>query len=119
MTPKKVDANQSALVKVLRKAGATVTSTHEVGRGFPDLVAGVRGLTLVGDFDRAEVLRRLEGVEGLTVHPGASLLVEVKNPSYKSTMTPAERHWHARWRGQKAVVQTMRDALALLGKRVP
>jgi hypothetical protein len=115
--PRKVDQNQASLVMVLRRAGATVTSTHEVGRGFPDLAVGCRGLTLVGDFDRAEVLRRLAGVEGLTVHQGTNLLVEVKNPAYKARMTPAERHWHARWRGQKAVVETARDVLRLLGKK--
>jgi len=89
-----------------------------VGWGFPDLVCGVRGLTLVGNFDRAEVMRRLEGVEGLTIHPGANLTMEVKNPHAKQKwrMTQHEKKWHRYWKGQKAIVETVQDALKLLGK---
>ena len=34
---KKVDPNQAEIVEALRKAGAHVYDTHELGRGFPDL----------------------------------------------------------------------------------
>lgn len=114
--PKKVDKNQALIVRILRKFGVSVTCIHEVGRGCPDLVVGVRGLSLVGDFDRAEVLRRLAGVEGLTVHQGVNLLYEVKNPDARWRMTPLERKWHRFWRGQKAVVETPGEALRLAGK---
>jgi hypothetical protein len=116
--PKRTDENQARIVAALRKAGVTVTCTHEVGRGYPDLACGARGLTLVGDFDRAEVARRLAGVDGLTVHLGANVLLEVKNPEAAGgwRMTPAEKRWHKRWRGAAVVVETAAEALAACGK---
>lgn len=36
------DANQPIIVKALRKVGASVAITTEVGGGFPDLVVGYR-----------------------------------------------------------------------------
>ena len=41
----KVDANQPGTVKALRDAGMTVAVTSGLGKGFPDLVVGFRGLT--------------------------------------------------------------------------
>lgn len=41
----RVDANQSADVKAIRDAGMTVAVTSALGKGFPDLVIGFRGLT--------------------------------------------------------------------------
>ena len=110
----KVDANQHAIVKLLRRLGATVQHLHHVGSGCPDLLVGAPGLTLTGDFDRADALRRLEGLDGIVVHDGATLLVEVKNPETGGTLTPSQVDWHARWRGQKTVAESPQEAAALV-----
>jgi hypothetical protein len=41
----RIDANQTAVTKALRDAGMTVAVTSSLGKGFPDLVVGFRGLT--------------------------------------------------------------------------
>ncbi len=87
----KVDANQSAIVTALRKAGASVTPTHAAGSGFPDLVVGYRG---------------------------QNYLLEVKDgskPPSGRQLTPDQRDWHRDWRGQKAVVCNIRQAMAACG----
>lgn len=37
----KVDANQSKIIDVFRKMGASVALTHQVAGGFPDIVVGI------------------------------------------------------------------------------
>jgi hypothetical protein len=39
----KVDRNQPEIVKALRKAGAVVHPTHQLGHGFPDVFCNYRG----------------------------------------------------------------------------
>ena len=39
-----VDANQTAIIRALRKAGVSVQPLHTVGQGCPDIIAGFRGL---------------------------------------------------------------------------
>lgn len=42
--PRRVDANQKAIVAALRKAGGsriTVVSSADLGQGFPDLILGI------------------------------------------------------------------------------
>ena len=88
----KVDANQTQITAVLRQMGATVTPTHTIGNGFPDLVVGWKGVTL---------------------------LVEVKDgskPPSKRKLTPDEQEWHGAWRGQVAIVETVEDAVQLLNR---
>lgn len=116
--PKKTDENHTEITGALRQLRVTYSNTHEVGYGYPDICCGVRGLSLIGDFDRVEVMKRLEGVKGLTVLQGCNVLLEVKNPNAKRQwrFTKFEKAWHKRWRGQKAVVETIEDVLRLLGK---
>ena len=83
--PKRTDKNQAGIVAALRAMGASVTPTHTIGHGFPELAIGVQGVTL---------------------------LAEVKNG--KADLTPDEKEWHAAWRGQVAIVRTIDDAAALL-----
>lgn len=88
----KVDANQTEITQVLRQMGASVTPTHTVGNGFPDLAIGFRGVTL---------------------------LVEIKDgskPPSKRKLTPDEVEWHEAWQGQVAVVESVEDAVALLNR---
>ena len=64
---------------------------HTVGKGCPDLLCGVRG---------------------------TNLLVEIKDgqkvPSARK-LTPDEAAWHQSWRGQVAIVESVDDALLLVG----
>lgn len=88
----KVDANHSEIVAALRKIGATVTSTATVGKGFPDLAVGWRGMTLL-----------------LEIKDGA------KPPSARQ-LTDDERKWHAEWRGHADIVESVEQALrAVMG----
>ncbi|HJP47915.1 hypothetical protein [Acinetobacter venetianus] len=40
----KIDANQTEIVKALRKFGASVQSLASTGKGCPDLLVGFRGM---------------------------------------------------------------------------
>jgi len=84
----KVDTNQAAIVAGLRAVGATVHSTAALGRGFPDLAVGFRGVTY---------------------------LLEVKQPKKAGDLTPDERAFILAWRGHVAVVTTLDEALEALG----
>lgn len=67
--PKKVDANQPAIVKAFRERGWTVKTTHTLGSGFPDLLVAKRG-----------VLKQ----------------IEVKNQAGRGlALTPDEKAYHA------------------------
>jgi len=83
----KVDANQGEIVAALRKIGATVQPLHAVGQGCPDLLVGWRGMTSL-----------------LEVKDGA------KPPSARK-LTEDQEKWHANWRGQVAVVETVEQAI--------
>jgi hypothetical protein len=90
--PRRTDRNQASIVKTFRRLGCTVQPMHEVGGGFPDLAVGVAGLTL---------------------------LVEVKDgekpPSHRR-LTDPQRLWHFTWLGQKCVVTTDAEAVALVDR---
>lgn len=66
-----------------------------MGRGVPDLLVGFRGANLL-----------------LEIKDGA------KQPS-KRQLTPDEAAWHAKWRGQVCVVETLAEALAAVGLTAP
>lgn len=87
----RVDSNQVEIVKALRKIGCTVTPTHTVGDGFPDLVVGRNGI---------------------------NHLMELKDgtkPPSKRELTPDERKFHIEWRGTVHVVYSVEDALRVVG----
>lgn len=87
----RTDANQSEIVDVLRKAGATVTPTHMVGDGFVDAVAGYQGI---------------------------NYLLEIKDgdkPPSARKLTEPEIRWHEEWRGQVAIVNSPQEALEVIG----
>lgn len=86
----KVDRNQSEIVRALRQAGASVLCLHSVGQGCPDLMVGVNGLN-----------RLIEVKDGLLPPSGQKL-------------TPDEKEWHESWRGQKCVVTSVKEALAVI-----
>jgi hypothetical protein len=84
---KRTDANQAKIMEALRKAGASVWDTHELGHGFPDLAVGWMGRTY---------------------------LIEVKAGPH-SPLTPDEVTWHGVWRGHAAILNSPAKALAEIG----
>jgi len=89
----KRDGNEAAIIAALRAVGASVTQLD--GVGVPDLVVGWRGKTHL-----------------LEVKDGG------KPPSHRR-LTPAQREWHAAWRGGSLVVVADIDAaLAAIGAAV-
>ena len=86
----KADANQGEIVQALRQMGASVQHTHQLGQGAPDAICGYKGV---------------------------NLLIEIKDggkPPSKRKLTPDEQTWHAEWRGQVAIVESVEDAVRLL-----
>lgn len=97
----RIDANQPEIVAALRKAGATVTSLAAVGQGVPDLLVGWQSRT----GDRELVL--------MEVKDGAK-------PPSRRRLTEDQQEWHAEWRGRPvAIVESVEDALAVIGVEVP
>jgi hypothetical protein len=89
MRAKRTDANQSAIIAVLREVGATVVDLSAVGKGVPDLLVGHRGVTY---------------------------LLEVKNVKGKNRTTPDQDVFYAWWRGAPVtIVRTADDALIAIG----
>lgn len=89
----RVDDNQAEIVAALRRAGCSVCSLAGVGKGCPDLVVGLRGVTYL-----------------LEVKDGS------KCPS-KRRLTAGEQQWHENWRGHVAVVSSVDEALDAVGLR--
>lgn len=85
----RLDANQPAIVEVLRRFGFSVTSTAGLADGFPDLVVGYRGITD---------------------------LIEIKDgdkPPSARKLTDDEAEFHASWQGRPVVIlESVEDALA-------
>ena len=92
MTAKKVDANQSEIVKCLRKLGCHVADTSKVGKGFPDIVVS---------------------------HLGVTVLVEIKDgakaPSARK-LTPQQVQFHDECQGFIVVVESIDDCVKLFSK---
>lgn len=87
----KTDANHKAVVDALRRIGCTVQSLAECGRGVPDLLVGIRGV---------------------------NFLLEIKDgtlPPSRRLLTDDQVTWHARWRGHVSVVNSVTEALHVVG----
>lgn len=86
----RVDDNQSEIVKAFRKLGATVTPTHMIGQGFPDIVVG---------------------------YCGVNYLIEIKDgskvPSQRK-LTTDEQDWHDNWKGSVDIVESVSDVVSLI-----
>jgi len=83
----RVDVNQPEIVATLREAGYSVTPTHMVGNGFPDIVVGRNGY---------------------------NWLVEIKDgdkPPSAQKLTDDEEKWHLNWRGTAIVANSAEDLL--------
>ena len=86
-----MDDNHGDIVDALRHAGCSVTSTAGLGGGFPDLCVGLMGRNVLFE-----------------VKDGA------KVPS-KRKLTKDEATWRAEWRGEVYTVETVAEALAIVG----
>jgi hypothetical protein len=90
MTRARVDANQPKIVAALRKMGASVLHLHTLGDGAPDLLIGMHGI---------------------------NKLVELKDgtkPPSARKLTPDETKFHAEWRGQVAIINSVDEAIAFI-----
>jgi hypothetical protein len=88
---KRTDRNHSEIINALRKIpNLSVFSTHEVGKGFPDIVVGYKGV---------------------------NYLIEIKDgnkPPSARKLTDAELQFHSNWRGQIKIVNNLDEVLNLL-----
>ena len=87
----RVDGNQTHIVGILRKLGATVAHTHMIGQGFPDIVVG---------------------------HKGLNYLVEIKDPRMppsRRKLTPDEQKFFDEWCGSAVIIENEIDCRELLG----
>lgn len=83
----RVDSNQAEIVAGLRKIGASVQLLHMVGGGCPDALVGWRGMNTLLEIKDGE-----------------------KPPSARK-LTDDQVDWHADWRGQVTVVETLEQAI--------
>jgi hypothetical protein len=86
----RTDANQTAIIRDLRKLGATVFGTSNLGSGFPDILVGFQG---------------------------SNWLFEIKDPNQppsKQKLTDDEKDFHLAWNGQVAVITSAEDAMDIM-----
>lgn len=86
----KVDINQKEIVKAIRKVGYSVSHTHQIGQGFPDIIVGARGLNYLFEIKNGE-----------------------KSPS-KRALTDDEKLFHETWKGQINIVTTFEEILRIV-----
>lgn len=115
----RVDSNQADLVGLWRSVGVSVQALHAVGKGCPDVLLSMDGLTLTGTFDKKKVLDALQGIKDLDIRFGAHLPVEIKS-SAKSKLTSDEENW---WKERQhsygqlpLIVHNEDEALELVGR---
>lgn len=103
---RRVDGNQVILTRAIREKGYSVSITSSLGSGFPDLVVGAEGISIVGNVD--EIISKLKDVQGLRIIRGVNLILELKDdtqPPSKRKLTSAEEKWHKAWKGQKIIIE--------------
>lgn len=90
--PKRIDANQPAVVNAFRSLGCHVALTHEVGKGFPDIVVSWNGFTV---------------------------LVEIKDgskPPSKRKLTQQEAVFKGTFQGWYEVVESVEDTCKVFNR---
>ncbi len=87
-----MDGNQQAIVKALRKIpGVSVACTHQVSKGFPDIVVGYKGANYMFE------------------------LKDGKLPPSARKLTFEEVMFHRTWCGAVCVVTSLNEALIAIG----
>jgi hypothetical protein len=88
---KRTDSNHTEIIKALRKIpNLSVFSTHEVGKGFPDIVIGYKGI---------------------------NYLIEIKDgnkPPSARKLTPDEVKFHQDWHGQISIIKNLDELLEII-----
>ena len=88
---KRTDSNHAEIIKALRKIpNLSVFSTHEVGKGFPDIVIGYKGI---------------------------NYLIEIKDgkkPPSARKLTPDEVKFHQEWSGQISIIKNLDELLQII-----
>jgi len=86
----RIDGNHQEIVDALRRAGCSVVSLAACGHGVPDILIGVRGRTFLAE------------------------LKDGSKPPSAQKLTKLEQSFHASWRGQVAIIESVSDALRLI-----
>lgn len=94
MRARKIDDNQKEIVAMLRMCGFSVAITSGLGKGFPDIICGARGQNFLFEIKDGEKCKS------------------------KQKLTPDEKEFHDKWRGQITVISNIDEALEYLRKRV-
>lgn len=115
------DGNHDSIVEELRKEPkVSVNSTSNAGDGFPDIVVGLPGLTIIG---RPTDIRTLldaineAKIPGLKLYYGANFLIELKDGDaqlWQQKLRDKQERWHSTWKGQKAVCKSLDAVKELL-----
>jgi hypothetical protein len=84
----KRDENEAEIIAAYEAVGATVDQ-NPVGKGRTDLDVGFRGV---------------------------NYKVEVKRPGGR--LTDVQVDWHLKWKGQKAIVRNVQEALEVIGIQI-
>lgn len=91
MRAKKIDANQTEVVRALRKIpGVSVAITSALGKGYPDLNVGYKGRTYLFE------------------------LKDGSKPESARKLTPDEVEFQGKWTGHYAVVNSLDDILKII-----
>lgn len=91
---KRIDNNQTLIVKALRDMGCSVLILSDIGKGCPDIMIGYRG---------------------------KNYLVEIKNgkrPPSAQALTPAEILFFERWMGQVDIICCEEEAIEFIKIRM-
>lgn len=92
---KRTDANQKEIMDRLRTIpNVSVVSTHIIGKGFPDIIVGYKGLNYM-----------------IEIKDGA------KNPSQRK-LTADEVVFHMRWKGRIDVCKSFEEVWTLISQSV-
>lgn len=107
------DGNHDSIVNELRiEPKVSVSSTVTAGGGFPDMVVGLPGLTILGTPTHIRMLLDVINearIPGLKIHNGVNLLIELKDgnaTNRQQQLRDNQERWHDLWQGQKAVCKT-------------
>src|SRR3990172_6495026 len=90
MCARRVDDNQKEIVQAARQMGASVLPIHDLGKGAPDLLVGWRGKNYLWEVKDGN-----------------------KSPSRRK-LTEDEEFFHATWRGQATIINSVPDVIAFL-----
>jgi len=92
---KRTDANHKQIIDQIRQISfASVFSTHELGKGFPDIVVGFRGINYLFE------------------------IKDGKKSASQKKLTEAEIKFRNNWMGQVHIIEKIEDVLEILKIKV-